>query len=68
MNINKIYVTVDKHDYAGLYWLTEMKGHNYLNVSYGSGLKKISRRIDCDHMSTVDNYAKTILSELIENM
>ncbi len=67
MDISKIYVRVDKHDYSGLYWLTEVKGKSYLNVSYG-GLKKISKHIGSDNTIMVDQIAKTMLYELIETM
>jgi len=67
LEINKIYVKVDKQDYSGLYWLTELKGHNYLSVSY-AGLKKVSKQIESVNMLKVDQIAKTMLSELIENL
>lgn len=67
MDINKIHVTVDKHDYVGLYWITEEKGYNYLNISY-NGLVKISRRMDENTNHPVDYVAKKLLSEIIENM
>ena len=67
MDISKIYVKVDKRDYAGLYWLSEEKGKNYLNVSYG-GLKKISKQIESDKVIIADQIAKTMLFDLIDKM
>ena len=67
MDITKIYVTVDKQDYSGLYWVEKMKGQNYLNVSY-AGLKKVTKHIGADNKKLIDQIAKTMLSELIEKM
>jgi len=63
MNINKIFVTVDKKDYAGLYWLSKAKGKNYINVFY-EGLREKSAFIEDD----TDRFAKQILSDLIRSI
>ena len=67
MNIIKINVEVEKKNYTGLYWLTEAKGQNYLNVSFAD-IKKISKRIDKKLLNEVDQIAKNMLHDLIENM
>lgn len=67
MDIKKIYVKVDKQDYAGLYWVTEVKGRSFLSVSYG-GLKKDSKHISAENKIPVDQLAKTMFYELIEKM
>jgi hypothetical protein len=63
MNINKIFVRVDKKDYAGLYWLSKAKGKNYINVFY-EGLRKTSAFTKGD----ADQLAKQILSDLIRSI
>jgi hypothetical protein len=63
MNISKIYVRVDNKDYAGLYWLSKIKGQNYINVSY-EGLRKSASYIK----GNTDQLAKQILSDLIESI
>ena len=63
MNINKIYVRVDNKDYAGLYWLTKVKGQNYINVSY-EGLKKTSSYTE----GNADQLAKKLLSDLLKSI
>lgn len=63
MNINKIFVRVDKKDYAGLYWVSEVKGTNYINVFY-EGLRKTAAFTKGD----TDQLAKEILSDLIRSI
>ena len=63
MNINKIYVTVDKKDYAGLYWLSKVKGQNYINVSY-EGIRRTSSYIN----ENTDQLAKQLLTDLLKSI
>ncbi|KAA3611058.1 MAG: hypothetical protein D8M58_13845 [Calditrichaeota bacterium] len=67
MDINKIFVTVDNQNYSGLYWLTETEGNKQLSVSY-AGVKRTSKLIDSSNTKTMDEIAKTMLSELLVNM
>ena len=63
MDIKKIYVRVDNKDYAGLYWLSKVKGENYINISY-EGLRKTSSYTKGD----TDQLAKQILSNLLKSI
>ena len=63
MNIYKIYVKVDNKDYAGLYWLSKVKGQNYINVSY-EGLRRTSSYTK----GNTDQLAKQVLSNLLKSI
>ena len=67
MDISKIYVTVDKRDYSGLYWVTQEKGKPHLHVSY-AGVKQLAREIDKAQLAAVEQTAKQMLSELIDEL
>jgi hypothetical protein len=63
MDINKIYVRVDNKDYAGLYWLSKIKGQTFINVSY-EGLRRTSSYIN----GNTDQLAKQILTDLLKSI
>jgi len=63
MTINKIYVRVDNKDYAGLYWLSRVKGQNYINISYEGLRRKLSYT-----KGDTDQLAKQLLSNLLKSI
>jgi len=67
MAITKIYVTVDKKDYSGLYWVSETKGKSRVNVSFAD-ITHLSNPIDKLQLNNAEQVAKDMLHALLANM
>ena len=67
MAITKIYVTVDKKDYAGLYWVSESHGKCRVHVSFAD-ITHVSNPIDKQELGNAEQVAKDMLHALLKNM